>query len=65
MSQVARPSNSGEKERERRRARVERKKQSKNEKEIVKFLGDLRVFICLIIDCFVVNFLDQICSLSG
>ena len=65
LSQVARPSNSGEKERERQRARVERKKQSKNEKEIVKILGIWDFLFVLIIDCFVVNFLDQICSFSG
>ena len=64
LSQAARPSNSGEKEWERRRARVERKKQSKNEKETVKNLGIWGFLFVLIIDCFVVNFLDWICSLS-
>ena len=63
LSQTARPSNIGEKEWERWRARVERKKQSKNEKETVKILGIWGFLFVLIIDCFVVNFLDQICSL--
>ena len=57
-------SNGGEKEWERWRARVERKKQSKNEKETVKFLGIWGFLFVLIIDCFVVNFLDWICNLS-
>ena len=57
-------SGSGEKEWERRRARVERKKQSKNEKETVKNLGIWGFLFVLIIDCFVINFLDRISSLS-
>ena len=65
LSQAARPSNSGEKEWERRRARVERKKHSKNEKDTIKIFGIWDFLFVLIIDCFVVNFLDQICSLSG
>ena len=39
------------------------KKQSKNEKETLKILGIWGFLFVLIIDCFVVNFLDRICNL--
>ena len=35
-----------------------------NEKDMVKISGILVFLFVLIIDCFVVNFLDQVCSLS-
>ena len=38
--------------------------EKKNEKEMVKILGIWGFLLVLIIDCFMVNFLDQICSLS-
>ena len=41
-------------------ARTIEKKQSKNEKETLKILGIWGFLFVLIIDCFVVNFLDQI-----
>ena len=55
-------SGSGEKEWERQRARVERKAEQEWEKE-VKILGIWGFLFVLIIDCFVVNFLDRTCNL--
>ena len=42
----------------------EQELREKNEKETVKILGIWGFLFVFIIDCFVVNFLDWICSLS-
>ena len=43
----------------------EKKAEQEWEREMVKILGIWGFWYVLIIDCFVVNFLDRICSLSG
>ena len=43
----------------------EKKAEQEWERETVKILGIWGFLFVLIIDCFVVNFLDRICSLSG